>query len=127
MGEFQFRGSIHGHMVVEMKNGPTAKDLRDSLIKEGYPKPDKAPKSDDDFTETIYKEENGKIIEVHVRMKRTYSEATLNARENMIRFAIRETGISAVHPNPDPHQWPGPHGQNVSKPKENIMRDQFNF
>ena len=71
-------------MVVEMKNGPTAKDLRDSLIKEGYPKPEQAPKSDDDFTETTFKEENGKIIEVKTRMKRTYSEATLNARENMI-------------------------------------------
>ena len=47
--EFQFRGSIHGHMVVQMKNGPTAKDLRDSVIKEGYPKPDKAPNSDDDL------------------------------------------------------------------------------
>ena len=125
--EFQFRGSIHGHMVVEMKNGPTAKDLRDSLIKEGYPKPEQAPKSDDDFTETTFKEENGKIIEVKTRMKRTYIEATLNARENMIRFGVKEVGISAVHPNPDPHQWPAPHGQNVSKPKENIMRDQFNF
>ena len=60
-------------------------------------------------------------------MKRIYSEATLNARENMIRFAVKEAGISAVHPNPDPHQWPAPHGQNVSKPKENIMRDQFNY
>ena len=74
-----------------------------------------------------YKEENGKIIEVRIRMKQIYSEATLNARENMIRFAVKEAGISAVHPNPDPHQWPAPHGQNVSKPKENIMRDQFNF
>ena len=125
--EFQFRGSIHAHMVVLMGNGPTAKDLRHSNMKEGYPKTEKAPVSDDDYTETTYEEENGKLKEINTRMKRTYSEATLNARENMIRFAIEQAGISAVHPNPDPHQWPAPHGQNVSKPKVNIMRDQFNI
>ena len=130
--EFQHRGSIHSHMVVLAENGPTAQDMKESLRKEGIEVNEDEPLSENDYfefdeEETVFCPETNKQEKRMKRMKRSFSKDTLDAREKMIRFAVETIGITATHINPDPKQWPAPYGQNIYKPKENVMRQQFHI
>ena len=47
------------------------------------------------------------------------------ARKKVEEFASKHIGISAVHPQQDPKQWPGPEGQNCSRPSTNVLRKSY--
>ena len=122
--EFQNRGSIHAHMLVCISHGPTAKDLQEAMKVELRDKTveDKS-ESDDYVSDTKITDVDGKKIG-KIR-KRIYTEATLRAREKIIRFAVERLNISARHPTQDPKLWPGPEGQSVYKPKHCVLREKF--
>ena len=43
----------------------------------------------------------------------------------MAKFNSHILGITAIHPEVNPINWPGPYGQNVSKPDKNVLREVF--
>ena len=43
----------------------------------------------------------------------------------MIQFVTKQLSISAVHPQPNPHHWPGPLGQDVHTPSTNVLQQWF--
>ena len=47
------------------------------------------------------------------------------SREKVVDFVTKDLGLSAVHPQADPKQWPGPEGQDVSAPPTNCLRDNY--
>ena len=46
-------------------------------------------------------------------------------REEVARFSAHTLGISGMHPNPRPAEWPGPYGQDVMRPATNCLRNRF--
>jgi len=86
--EVQARGTIHAHLLLHVKGGPSHGDLECAF-------------------------------------KSALSPEVLEAREKVTRFSSHTVGISAVHPNPNPVNWPGPHGQNVYTPSVNCLRVPF--
>ena len=122
--EFQFRGSIHAHMLVCVTHGPTAKDLQEAMKVELREKTaEETDKSDDYVSDTKITDADG--TRKCKTKRRIYSEATLRAREKIIRFATERLNISARHPTQDPKLWPGPEGQSVYKPKHCVLREKF--
>ena len=103
--EFQHRGSIHCHMVMSVKNGPSCGDME--LAKEELPNLD-----DCEGEEEIYAaiDKTEKIKEARIKME---------------QFTSYFMGISAIHPETNPYEWPAPHGQNIYKPAENALRSDF--
>jgi hypothetical protein len=79
--EAQARGTIHAHLLLRIKGGPSNCDL-----------------------------ENAKLAEESNVPKSKQAEIAV-AKEKAIKFACSQMGVSGVHPNPDPMNWPGPHGQ----------------
>ena len=100
--EFQHRGSIHCHMVMSVKNGPSCADME--LAKEELPNLDDC-QSEEEFT--LAADKITKIKE---------------ARKKMEHFNSYLMGITAIHPESNPYEWPAPHGQNIYKPAENVLR-----
>ena len=47
------------------------------------------------------------------------------AQNKLAQFNSEIIGTSAIHPDADPTNWPAPHGQNVYKPKTNVLRESF--
>ena len=46
-------------------------------------------------------------------------------RDEVARFASHTLGITGMHPNPTPQEWPGPYGQDVQRPATNCLRERF--
>ena len=93
--EVQARGTIHAHLLVRVKDGPSNKELEHAYLV--------PPKTDGALRQTI-----------------------VEAQTKIIDFSTQVLGISAIHPNPEPSQWPGPYGQNVHTPPSNCLRARFN-
>ena len=47
------------------------------------------------------------------------------ARQEIEQFASQHLGLSALHPQQDPKEWPGPEGQNTNRPPTNILRCEY--
>ena len=72
----------------------------------------KVPKEETD-------EEKTKRIELTEEIER--------CRKIMVDFAYFTSGIVAVHPDPDPTNWPEPLGQRPFEPQDNVLRKEFKF
>jgi len=92
--EVQARGTIHAHILVQVKNGPSHQDL-----KQGYCDAKRMPEN--------------------------LRQATVDSQNKIIEFSTEVLGISGLHPNPKPIDWPGPYGQNVHTPPSNCLRKTF--
>ena len=103
--EFQHRGSIHCHMIMSVKNGPSCIDM--DLAKEELP----------NIEECLSEDELAAATERTEKIK--------EARLKMTQFTSYTMGISAIHPEVKPYEWPPPHGQNIYKPAENVLRTNF--
>ena len=49
----------------------------------------------------------------------------LESQQKMASFAAHHLGISGMHPNPKPPEWPGPYGQDVYTPLSNCLRERY--
>jgi hypothetical protein len=114
--EFQHRGAIHAHCLLVVEGGPSHHDLVmgfQTKLKEQADKfladARKATGISDDYIA-------GCMADV------AENQAIIAAREKIINFATEHIGISAVHPNLDPHEWPPPYGQNVYQNLNNSLR-----
>ncbi|KAL8605082.1 hypothetical protein ACOMHN_018883 [Nucella lapillus] len=95
--EVQARGTIHAHILIGVKGGPSKHDLEKARTKfDAYQKC-----TDDE--------------------KREIDEC----RDNVLTCSCANLGISTMHPRPDPANWPGPYGQDVHTPAVNILRQRF--
>ena len=52
-------------------------------------------------------------------------EAVEEQRRLVEQFASLRLGLTAVHPEPNPQQWPPPEGPNRERPRENCLRQLF--
>ncbi|KAL8559939.1 hypothetical protein ACOMHN_016985 [Nucella lapillus] len=95
--EVQARGTIHAHLLIRVKGGPSKHDLEKARTKN-----DAYQKCTDDE-------------------KREIDEC----RDNVLTCSCANLGISTMHPRPDPANWPGPYGQDVHTPAVNILRQRF--
>jgi hypothetical protein len=95
--EAQARGTIHAHLLLRIKGGPSNRDLLNAKLAEESNVPE------------------SKQAEI------------ASAKEKAIKFACSQMGVSGVYPNPDPLHWPGPHGQDVHTPapENNILRQDY--
>ncbi|XP_070182372.1 uncharacterized protein [Littorina saxatilis] len=95
--EVQARGTIHAHLLIRIRDGPSHDDLEKAKTKS----------------------------DVFEKLSGDEKQAITQSREKIIRHSCAQLGISAVHPNPDPSHWPGPHGRNVHTPATNVLRQRF--
>ncbi|KAL8596788.1 hypothetical protein ACOMHN_053884 [Nucella lapillus] len=95
--EVQARGTIHAHLLIGVKGGPSKHDLEKARTKN-----DAYQKCTDDE-------------------KREIDEC----RDNVLTCSCANFVISTMHPRPDPANWPGPYGQDVHTPAVNILRQRF--
>ena len=93
--EAQNRGTMHAHMLLCLDNSISPKELEKAFIKPT----EQMPMAD--------KLENEQ------------------AKNKLINFSVNTIGVSAVHPNSDPKQWPSPFGSNVYCPPTNCLRQRF--
>ena len=109
--EFQNRGTIHCHMIIICEKGPSCTDM--FMANTPLPK-----------VKTI--DENGDEIETNeIDEKHPLFEKINEARNKMAYFNSYTIGVSAIHPEKDPVNWPAPHGLNVFKPAVNVTRQDF--
>ena len=92
--EVQARGTIHAHLLLRMKGGPSHQDMKNAY------------------------QDISKVLEEKKEEIRT-------AQEKIVHHSTTVLGISALHPNPDPKEWPAPYGQNVYTPPTNCLRQRF--
>ena len=52
-------------------------------------------------------------------------EEVLQSQDKIAQFTAETLGISAIHPNPVPQEWPAPYGQNVQTPPSNCLRQRY--
>ncbi|KAL8586175.1 hypothetical protein ACOMHN_057737 [Nucella lapillus] len=95
--EVQARGTIHAHLLIGVKGGPSKHDL------------EKARTKNDAYQKCTGDE------------KREIDEC----KDNVLTCSCANLGISTMHPRPDPANWSGPYGQDVHTPAVNILRQRF--
>ncbi|KAL8609091.1 hypothetical protein ACOMHN_030432 [Nucella lapillus] len=95
--EVQARGTIHAHLLIGVKGGPSKHDLEKARTK------------------------NDAYLKCTDDEKREIDEC----RDNVLTCSCANLGISTMHPRPDPANWPGPYGQDVHTPAVNILRQRF--
>ena len=83
--EFQGRGAIHIHAIVSADGDVTPKDLELAIKSTEYP--------ENDSTENITDENE-------------YHKQLDLARAKVYDFTINHIGLTNLHPNSDPNQWP---------------------
>ena len=67
---------------------------------------------------------NGSGELVDAVMKQRVDEG-VRCKKKLIEFNSNIAGITAVHPEYNPQEWPAPHGTNVYKPPVNPLRESF--
>ena len=53
------------------------------------------------------------------------NEEEAAAAEKVELFCAEGLGVTAVHPEPDPLNWPGPLGGDIHTPSSNILRQRY--
>ena len=103
--EFQHRGSIHCHMVMSVEHGPSCGEM--DLARKDFPNL---------ATCEIQEQHNAAT---------TLSEHIKASKKKIEEFNSHIMGVSAIHPDVDPANWPAPYGQNVYRPVNNVLRVPF--
>jgi hypothetical protein len=93
--EVQSRGTIHAHLLLQVKDGPSANDMKFAF-------------------RDIAAEKDAAV-----------KEKISAAQEKVVHFATQLLGTSAVHPEPNPDFWPGQWGRDVHQPATNILRQRL--
>ena len=109
--EFQYRSSEHFHMILRLLDGASVDAVHEAFSASefevlGQEKYDGLPP-----------EKQASVMEAHAR-----AEAS---RQYMADFSTFRLGQTAIHPEPNPTQWPPPEGLNREKPRVNCLRRQF--
>ena len=86
---------MHDHMLLCLEKSVSTEELEKAF---------KKPEECDSATEKLENEE---------------------AKQKLIDFSTNTLGVSAIHPNPDPKEWPAPYGSNVYCPPQNCLRQRF--
>ena len=126
--EYQFRKAIHWHMAARML-GLSLDDIRKACKKYDF---DVRLSSDEErqMMTTEEKEDESRgfardgVVTDHPGTEE-FKQEVIESRKKVIDFTIEDLGLSACHPQPDPKLWPGPEGQDVSKPPTNCLRTDF--
>ena len=92
--EVQARGTIHAHLLLQVRGGPSQLDLTNAYQDISTLQPTSVP-------------------------------PVLRVQDKIINYSSQLLGVSAVHPNPNPAEWPAPYGSNVHTPGTNILRQRF--
>ena len=92
-------------MLISVDHGPSSTDME--LAKTALPDLDNC-QTQEQF-----------IVETHL------AEKIKTAQTKLAKFNSHILGIVAIHPEVNPINWPGPYGQNVSKPDKNVLREVF--
>jgi hypothetical protein len=101
--EYQGRKALHWHIAARMDG------CRKAIKVYGFD----VRSSEDSFSQ---EEENYEDVSPEEQ------SSILESRQKVIEFAVNRHGLSSVHPQVNSKQWPGPEGQNVSKPLTNCLR-----
>ena len=106
--EFQYRSSEHFHMILRLLDGASVDAVHEAFSASefevlGQEKYDGLPP-----------EKQASVMEAHAR-----AEAS---RQYMADFSTFRLGQTAIHPEPNPTQWPPPEGLNREKPRVNCLR-----
>ena len=113
--EYQGRKALHWHIAARMK-GLSLTDIRKAFKVYGFD----VRSSEDSFSQ---EEENQE--ENYEDVSPEEQALILESRQKVVEFAVNHLGLSSVHPQENPKQWPGPEGQNVSKPLTNCLRKNY--
>ena len=139
-------------MVISIEGGPTCEEMDLAKTKPAKSKPNTDTRNgtntenpninfedDDEFDQMCQDmdwedmerncQENINILEESTN-EAPETEEPLNvkiakAMEKMEKFNSYLIGVSAIHPEYDPCHWPAPLGDNIYKPKENVLRQSF--
>jgi hypothetical protein len=114
--EWQHRGCIHAHILLSVNGGPSQEELtlafKTKVNEKVQEELDKLLECSDSPPDTILAAENG----LHLLKK------VNAAREKVVKFGTEHLGLSGIHPDLDPYNWPPPYGQNTTSPFENCLR-----
>ena len=123
--EYQSRSAVHWHMAGRML-GVSMTDIVKACKKYKF---DVRETTDEEMTEEDLEEQRLYFVREGVIMDHPdteeFRDEVAASRERVIDFSVLDLGLSACHPQRDPKLWPGPEGQNVSKPPTNCLRTNF--
>ena len=123
--EYQSRSAVHWHMAGRML-GLSMSDIQKACKKYDF---DVKDNLEEDMTEAEIEQERRAFLKEGVIMDHPNTEAfkqeVQESRDKVIEFTVLDLGLSACHPQMDPKLWPGPEGQNISKPTTNCLRKTF--
>ena len=102
------RSSEHFHMVLRVLKGLSLNTIHTAFK---YSKFELLSLNKDNELSDVTPEEELEAAEEH--------EAVEEQRRLVEEFAGLRLGLTAVHPERDPLQWPPPEGENREKPREN--------
>ena len=109
--EFQYRSSEHFHMILRLLDGASVEAVHEAFSLSEFEVLDK------EKYDVLPPEKQASVMEAHER-----AEAS---RRYIADFSALRLGQTAIHPEPNPTQWPPPEGLNREKPRENCLRRQF--
>ena len=109
--EFQYRSSEHFHMVLRLLDGASVDAVHEAFSASEF------EVLDQEKYDGLPPEKQASVMEAHAR-----AEAS---RQYMADFSTFRLGQTAIHPEPNPTQWPPPEGLNREKPRVNCVRRQF--
>ena len=113
--EYQGRKALHWHIAARMK------DLSLTDNRKAF----KVYGSDVRSSEDSFSQEEENQEENYEDVSPEEQASILESRQKVVEFAVNHLGLSSVHPQENPKQWPGPEGQNVSKPLTNCLRKNY--
>ena len=123
--EYQSRSTVHWHMAGRML-GVSMPDIIQACKKYKF---DVKETTEEHMTEEDIERQRKELIEEGVILDhpdtQEFREEVAASREKVKNFTVLDLGLSACHPQSDPKLWPGPEGQNVSKPPTNCLRTNF--
>ena len=109
--EFQYRSSEHFHMVLRLLDGASVEAVQAAFSAS------KLETLTEEKFDALPEESKTSILEAHAR--------AVASRHDIANFSTFRLGQTAIHPEPNPVQWPAPEGLNREKPRVNCLRRQF--
>ena len=109
-----FRSSEHFHMVLRVVKGLSLHTIHSAFSLSKF--------------EVLTMNNEGDLSEVPEEEQREAAEeheAVEEHRRLVEQFSSLRLGLTAVHPEPNPQQWPPPEGPNRERPRENCLRMLF--
>jgi hypothetical protein len=114
--EWQHRGCIHAHILLSVNGGPSQEELtmafKTKINEKVQEELDKLLECSNSPPDAILAAENDLKLLREVKA----------AREKVLLFGTEHLGLSGIHPDLDPYNWPPPYGQNTTSPLENCLR-----